>query len=522
MPKKNYYYWITGLFLLIAVTGIYFSSLHANFILDDRHMIESNNLLKSPSSIGLFFNGHTTDYQISKGMCRPLLMTTFNLNYFFSGLNPADYRTINIAIHFCNAVLIFLILKIFSGGIPEIVPLSASALFLLHPINSEAIIYISSRSDLLMTFFILSAFAALIRGRHTASLILYVLALLTKEPSIIFIILAASYSALYKPPRLSYKYFLHLALITASYFIYYCLFFIGPSSGGIIHSLASNIFLQSRVAVFYLRLFFFPFNLDIAHEFIPLAGWLHWQNILSLLFLIILTLLAFLKAKKHQLFSIGVSILISGLAIKMFADLRPLPAMEHHFYFPSIGLYFIIVDLIINKKLFLKNFSYILGAILFISAVLTSIRSHEYRDDLIFWQISVKRSPNSSIAHSNLGTEYLKRGLLGNAKDEFQNAVKFDFFGERVYARLGLAYIFKEEKMFDKALSSIYDALLLNKAPQMNTYYLLGDIYWNMGNKEKAIAAWRQELKYYPDNQSSRIRLDQFYSGRNKTSGQKL
>src|SRR3989338_1133983 len=173
---------------------LYFNSLWNVFIFDDLHGIMDNLYIKDAHYIPRFFQGfYTSIPEIPKGMFRPLLLLTFSFNYFFSGLHPLGYHIINILIHFLNGALLYLILKSLNRKTDYRLLLSACLLFIAHPINSEAVTYISCRSDLLVTFFILSAFYAFIKNRFFLSALLYFFALLTKETALVYSLLPAAY-----------------------------------------------------------------------------------------------------------------------------------------------------------------------------------------------------------------------------------------------------------------------------------------------------------------------------------------
>ena len=176
--QLDYFAIFIALFFSIAV---YIFSLNAPFIFDDNHMIVNNAFIKNAKYFGLFFKGYVTSYPIPKGMCRPLLMLTFAFNYATSKLNPIGYHIINLLFHFLNAVLLYTLLKMLKKDAPFGLLLIITLLFVVHPINTEAVTYISSRSDLMATFFILSGFILYLRERYILTLLMYMFALLTKE-----------------------------------------------------------------------------------------------------------------------------------------------------------------------------------------------------------------------------------------------------------------------------------------------------------------------------------------------------
>ena len=100
------------------------------------------------------------------GYCRlrPLFMFTFWLNFQQSGAQDTfGYHAVNVLLHFFNAIFIFLaVRKVLSwAGVEEsrarILSFFAAGLFLLHPVQTESVSYIASRSETLSVFFVLAA-----------------------------------------------------------------------------------------------------------------------------------------------------------------------------------------------------------------------------------------------------------------------------------------------------------------------------------------------------------------------------
>ena len=107
------------------------------------------------------------------------------------GLNPAGHHDTNLVLHVLNVVLLFWVLQQATGYIGR--SAMVAALFALHPINVETVVWISERKNLLsMTFFLL-ALGAYRRyalkpevGRYAVVALLYALGLMAKPQVITF------------------------------------------------------------------------------------------------------------------------------------------------------------------------------------------------------------------------------------------------------------------------------------------------------------------------------------------------
>ena len=117
-----------------------------------------------------------------------MVYTSFRIEHAFWGLDPFGYHLTNIALHASNAILIWLLL--FRLGMPG--AWVAAALWAVHPVNVESVVWITERKNVLMTFFFLLSLWAWLgfvdrssRSRrawpiYALSLGLYVAALLSK------------------------------------------------------------------------------------------------------------------------------------------------------------------------------------------------------------------------------------------------------------------------------------------------------------------------------------------------------
>ena len=168
--------------ILIAAAAviIYSNTFDASFHFDDTHAIVENYAI------------HRFDVrEIFSTSTRPILDLTFALNYYFGKPNVFGYHLINLMLHIANGILLYFILLYTinpphpnpppqvgraedgvshpQGGMAEDgvtqgdmgfshrMPLYASLIFTAHPIQTQAVTYIVSRSSVLAATFYLLA-----------------------------------------------------------------------------------------------------------------------------------------------------------------------------------------------------------------------------------------------------------------------------------------------------------------------------------------------------------------------------
>ena len=118
---------------------------------DDYAYIHENDLIKSWSPANL----KDVATEVVTRNYAPVTIFSFLVEHTLWGMNPAGYHATNVLLHLINGVLVFLLLRQISGS--TFVGWLTAALFLLHPVQIESVVWISSRKGLLCSLFMLSA-----------------------------------------------------------------------------------------------------------------------------------------------------------------------------------------------------------------------------------------------------------------------------------------------------------------------------------------------------------------------------
>ncbi len=146
-------------FVLIAVAGVlvYANALRTPFIFDDTAAIVDN-----PSIRTLQFPDVLSSPRENPTAGRPIVNLSFALNYAAGGLNPGGYHAANVAVHVLCAVLLFAIARRTFGS--DNVAFAIALLWTVHPLNTEAVDYVTERSESLMALFLLLTLYCAIRA----------------------------------------------------------------------------------------------------------------------------------------------------------------------------------------------------------------------------------------------------------------------------------------------------------------------------------------------------------------------
>ncbi len=186
------------LLVIIAVSmAVYANALWNGFVYDDGFLVLDNPWIKDVkflpdiflSEAWGFIQGEPNSYY------RPMMHVIYSLDYSLFGLKPWGFHLVNIIFHAGSSVLVFLIARtLFSENkYPSrfiSIPLMAGVLFAVHPIHTEAVVWVSGVQDLSYAFFCLLSLYLYLRSdsRFNANYYLSVLAFflgtLCKEPAI--------------------------------------------------------------------------------------------------------------------------------------------------------------------------------------------------------------------------------------------------------------------------------------------------------------------------------------------------
>lgn len=165
-----------ALFLLCVGTVLVYSPLRrASFVYED-----SNAVFANPAVIG--------QQPIQIFRARWLSATSHRIVWTLAGDRPVVHHAVNLGLHLVNGLLVYAIASVF------LVPVAAwmaSALYLLHPLNTEAVAYVASRSELLAACLALFAFwrslTAVTWKQHLLVWTATVLAICAKESAVVVI-----------------------------------------------------------------------------------------------------------------------------------------------------------------------------------------------------------------------------------------------------------------------------------------------------------------------------------------------
>ncbi len=379
---------------------------------------------------------------------RPFTGLTQYLNYRLSGASTLSYHLFNLAAHIVTSVLAFLVLWFALRGseMPGRAQLIAglgAGVFLLHPLQTEAVAYISGRSDVLCALFAYAALAVFLwyrrpaigLGAVAAALLLSLLALLSKQQAVAipaaFVLIDLLWREDGESPVASLKRNVRLHGLLAVGGVAGAVWVFselarGNTAGLHIEGVTPLQYFatQCRAVWHYLRLLVLPLGQSADPDF-PLSPSLA-DPAAAGGFIALLALIgaAWYLRKSWPLAAVGILIFLAFLApTSSFIPIKD-PVAERRVYFPMIGALLVLADALRRWRVPNATLGAAGAAVLLVLAVLTHSRAALWGNELALWQDTVAASPNKLRPRFQLAYQYYASGKCQDAVREYAAAAK--------------------------------------------------------------------------------------------------
>lgn len=520
---------------LIVILGMvaYSNAFDVPFVFDDEPNILENSRIRDISNIPSMFVELKGPFA-----SRPLMHATFALNYSLHGLNVEGYHAVNLAIHLLNGTLLYLLVlvtgRLMNYGEKEsgLVGAVSAMLFVLHPMQTEAVTYVVSRSMLLATLFFLCGillFARAVtserrRGFFIAGLLIVsLMGAASRENFAVFPIVLFLYDLFFiskfRLRSVAGHYKAYLPVVLSLAYIAYLGFnntydrswdYIGDR---VPHS--QYVLTQFNVHWTYLRLFALPVGQSIDYDY-PVAETLfEYPTLLSFLGYAVLLVGSILYAKRRPVISFSILWFLIALAPISFLvavlDLRLGDVLlEHRFYLPGVG---VIVAIVCSVAYFLRGLSgerirmtitvFVL-AVPIVLGIAAYARNTVWSSNINLWAEVVEKYPGKWRGHFNLANSYQRAGFVEEAKEGYLAAVRMK--PEYWKAHYGLGLCYKVLGDMDKALEHSLIARSL-KPDYADTHTNIGNIYLVIGEVDKAIKSYVTAASLKPDSVDTHYNL---------------
>ncbi len=515
--------WIQNPFIILVILAVlavsaYINVLDGSFIWDDEVMVPGNGLIRSLDNVPAILTTSPFGGRLNASdFYRPFQTLSYAIDYSIWGLDPFGFHLTNLLLHALTALILFSLLR--RLGYSLWVAGGVSAIFAVHPINTESVSYISGRGDVMYLLLCVSVFwlFTVTKLRRAwiipVSLGIYWIALLTKENSVPLGVMLAGliFFPVFGPLNRTQK--ISAGLLAASSVCYAGIraYFLA-SEGNTVLSWIANAPLITRIKTIpyclwtYFRLFVVPYPLHMEYHYVETS----WFNPYFLIGLPVIASVGYFiwrySPSRRQTVFWGIWIVVCLGPVLQFAPLAA-TVREHWATMAGIGFWIAVLSALDHRE------KYKLGiAIGLISCIagywsLTVVRNEDWRDPLRLYQHDAALEPKSFLLHNNVGVELFRKNDAMGAKKAFEasieNSPNQPFGYGTALNNLGAIYeglgeFSKAEELYIKSIeSSQYELAYCN----------LARVLMMRAEGPKAIKYVQQGLEHYPYNATLKLMM---------------
>lgn len=460
-----------GLAALLAVL-VYANALHNPFVYDDYHTVVANASLQRVGDIRAI---------VLHDVTRPLVNYSYAVDRALWGATPVGFHVTNVLLHALNVVLLFqFVARTVRGPRSGLAAFAASALLAVHPMMTEAVGYISGRSEVLCTTILLAGMFCARRwirggGRRwaAATVALWVAALVAKETAAMFPFALAAYDWLTTEGpadatrRRTWRLYVPMAATAIVAGVGRLAILRFEYAGVSIHW--NYILLELDVLRRYLALLVVPNNQTIFHEVSPVA-WASVQALVAVGLTAALVWTIWALRRAAPVVSVGLVwfllMLVPSAALAVLDQGEPMA--EHRVYIASVGLFLAAGAGIGRLFERLEREAPGIGraaaavAVVAIGSLMakTVVRNAVWSDPIDLWQESVTLAPEHYRPRLLLGEALQDAGRKLEALEEYRTAVRLRPGDITGHLKLGLCLV--DLGRIDEARRAFEDALAVD------------------------------------------------------------
>jgi tetratricopeptide (TPR) repeat protein len=500
-----------ALLLVMATTALYFVVTGYPFCsYDDSVYVTANSHVQS----GLTWE--TVKWAFSTydaANWHPLTWLSHALDCQLFYLDPAGHHGVNVALHVLNVLLLFWVLRVATGFVGR--SAMVAALFALHPINVESVVWVAERKNLLSMLFFLLALAAYRWyaerpgiSRYAVCACLFVLGLMSK-PQVItfpFVLLlwdywplrrmfaadadASSPAARRAIPRAALPWLIVeklplFALSAASAVITIR----AQHAGGALpmFKIPLDIRLANAALAYtrYLAKAFWPSRLALFYPH-PLKFALGWPAVAAFLLLLVITIRVW-QARQHRYLFVGWFWFLGTLVPMIGVVQVGTQAMaDRYAYLPFVGLYVMICWGIAELAQQWRLPDAVLPAagfaVLLALTIVTYRQIGYWKDDVTLWSHTVRVTNGNYLAEDNLGEALVDEGKMEEAMPHFFRAAAI--FPADPTSNLNIGAYEQAQQNFTAAISQYKQVLshTMNPIVRRKALVNMADAYNALGD----------------------------------------
>jgi tetratricopeptide (TPR) repeat protein len=439
---------------------------------------------------------------------RPLHRLSFVVDGRIFGLDPRLSHGLNVALHAAAALALFVLgLELFAAEAPAFL---AASVFAVHPVNAEAVDFVTARNNLLVALLVLASTLAWLRARRTASAPLrwlgaglLFLGLGSKETAFMLLPFLALLEGLLRSERPSVRVagpadFAPMGVAVAAYLALRAAVLSSTVGQRVRWSdLGTAVSEDLHILPQYLKTVLWPSGLTVHHAdpstYFPEAGAraIAWLAMIAAVVLL---------ARQRRLVSLF-GLLWFAVNFAPVSGIIPIPSApiaERFLYVPAIGLWLLAADqveaLAGRPRLRRAAQAAALAACLALAGA-TIRRNRDWKDDQALFTSALRVDPASTEARYNLAIALADRGDADGARRQWERVLSQDAAHTGALSQLGTWHAQRGEL---EAAGGYFGRVLSVNPRDVETRFNLAVLLERLGRKDEALRQYREFLRLEP------------------------
>lgn len=492
--------WASLVVVGIIVFLAYLPALTAGFLsLDDIALVKA--FMTSEISLKTLFTGAGGDY------FRPITILSYYLDLKVGHADPLFSHLFNVGLHMINASLVFKLTRTYLISVTNsrLPSLAASLIFGLAPINTEPVVWVSGRTDLLCCFFFLLCLNLIVTNKPIFALrdagvigVCFICSLLAKESSIALAGIVPFFLLSEQRSGMGNRRLYILIAIGASLLVYFFLRFgmdfsvdngvAKVAGGGKVKGISMLMYDSFTAMGFYFRKLLWPFPLNFAIVSIDRSISL----VVAFAVLLWLSCLYLRVAITRLPILIMVMCIIPPIMV-IHGKLAWTPYAERYLYIPMVG-FTMLVGWGVGKLP--KRLDSIALISLLLLAFPTLSRATTWANHEVFWREIIEKSSEFPRGYVGYAVELIKLHRYNEAELNLKRALAMKY--ETYFVWQNLAIIYQERGEHLRYEDAMLHAISLSKAPTELYIKLIQNILWHETKRSKnSRMEYQKAAKYY-------------------------
>jgi cytochrome c-type biogenesis protein CcmH/NrfG len=530
-PSRRRPGWLWPAAAAALACAAYLNALDNPFVYDDHDTVIANRSLADLSNIRFI---------LVYSPFRPLVNASYALDRWLWGYRPLGYHLTNIGLHMAAVVLLYAwIRRVLSdggrmrsgsgwAGDTSVAAFAGAALFALHPLQTEAVAYVSGRSELMCAVWFIAALLmardAILSGSRARGVVAAacgVLAIASKETGLVLPVVFLAYDWLLRPGddaarrRRLWRLGVPVFALFAALAVYRFMTLPGILGGSMMAPVLNGM-TQAIVIWRYVGLIAWPGGQSIMHAVHRVTSVLDPLSWVALAALVLASVVAFRLRRSYPVISFGIAWFLLVLAPS--SSVIPLREgmAEHRVYLASAGIFIAVAACVRHwierdpgpSRLFRRALAAGVCVVLTVLCALTVMRNRVWSDPVALWTEASLHAASMWEPHYALADSLREAGNCGAAVPEYQKVVTSQPAHRDAHTNLGICLA--QTGQLEEAERAFRRVLEIDPAFPRG-YTNLGALALVAGDTTRARDYYREAIAQDPGNVLARMQLASLY-----------